>query len=135
MSWNAYLHDDRGHLEGDWNYTHNTSRMIYDVLERAGFELAPSTRPCSTYDHDTKTWTSHPDGYGTISWYDHLDGLPGPEGAAYLDLIIRGLEADPGRYREMNPENGWGDYDSLLKTLCDMRSAVPEWPTAWSTSG
>ena len=45
MSWNAYLTDDRGHTEGDWNYTHNCSGMIYAVLDDAGVELAADTTP------------------------------------------------------------------------------------------
>lgn len=97
MSWDAYLTDDRGHSEGDWNY--------------------------------------HPDGHGTVAWWEHLDGMTGPEGAAYLDVIVRGLEADPARFRQMNPPNGWGNYDDLLELLRKMRGAVPEWPTTWSASG
>lgn len=135
MSWDAWLTDDRGHSEGEWNYTHNTSRMIYAVLDDAGVELAASTRPCSTYDHETQEWVSHPNGHGTITWWDHLNGMSGPAGAAYLDTIVRGLEADPDRFRAMNPENGWGDYEGVLKVLTEMRNAVPEWPTEWGASG
>src|SRR5687768_13234721 len=135
MSWDAWLTDDRGHTEGDWNYTHNCNRMIRAALDDAGFVLADSTTPCSTYDHDTKEWVHHPDGSGRIPWWKHMHGMSGPEGAAYLDTIVRGLEADPDRFRAMNPENGWGDFDSLVKVLTEMRNAVPEWPTSWSTSG
>ena len=69
------------------------------------------------------------------SWWTYLDGMEGPQGAALLDRIVRGLEGDPGRFRVMNPENGWGDYDSFLAVLRDMRKSVPEWPTTWSVSG
>lgn len=122
MSWDASLHDDRGHCEGDWNYTHNCSRMIYAVLEDEGIELG-------------ERLMGFPERMLPCSWYDRLNGATGPDGAAYLDTIVRGLEADPERFRAMNPENGWGDYDSLLKTLTDMRDRVPEWPTEWSASG
>lgn len=135
MSWDAHLIDDRGHTEGDWNYTHNTSRMIYAVLADAGVELPADIRACSTYDRETETWTHHPNGHGTVAWWDYLDGMTGPEGAAYLNVIIRGLEADPDRFRAMNPENGWGNYDDLVKLLTEMRNSVPEWPTTWSASG
>lgn len=70
-----------------------------------------------------------------ITWWKTLDGMSGPEGAAYLHTIIKGLEADPDRFREMNPPNGWGNYDGLLEKLIEMRNAVPEWPTVWSASG
>lgn len=122
MSWDAYLHDDRGHQEGGWNYTHNTNRMIAAALEFQGDE---PVEQCGGP-------------LGRVigpSWWDRLDGLSGPEGAAYLHRIITGLKSDPERFRAMNPPNGWGDYDSLLKVLTDMRDAVPEWPSEWTVSG
>lgn len=107
MSWDASLVDDRGHTEREFNYTHNTSVMIYTVLT------------------DSADWP----------WWARLSGMSGPEGAAFLDRIIRGLEADPELFRGMNPRNGWGDYDSLVAMLTTMRNAVPEWPTTWHASG
>ena len=121
MSWDAYLYDDRGHCEGEWGYTHNTNRMIAEALK--------------VYEIET------PECGGSLgkvigpAWWYELNDKPGPEGAAYLDKIIRGLEGDPMKFQEMNPPNGWGDYDSLLKTLRTMRASVPEWPTVWSVHG
>lgn len=109
MSWDAELTDDRGHTEGEWNYTHNTNRMINHAFADS-------------------SWA------GT-SWWRCLDGMTGSDGAAFLDRIIRSMESDPETFREMNPENGWGDYDSLLVVLREMRAAVPEWPTEWRVSG
>jgi hypothetical protein len=113
MSWDAWLIDDRGHEEGSWNYTHNTNRMANAVIDDE-FDVQPGE------------WRT---------WWARLDGLSGPEGAAMLDRIIRGLQADPARFEAMNPENGWGNYDSFVKVLTEMRNAVPEWPTKWSASG
>ena len=31
MSWDAFLIDDRGHVEGDWNYTHNINKMVHEA--------------------------------------------------------------------------------------------------------
>ena len=119
MSWDATLTDDRGHVEGDWNFTHNTNPMIHDALDVIGWELPP-----------------HPHFPGRKgSWYDVLDGADGPAGAAYLDAIIRQLEADPARYEAMNPPNKWGSYTNLLRVLREMRAAVPEWPCRWSANG
>lgn len=133
MSWDAWLTDDRGHSEGSWGCTHNTSPMIYAVLRDAGIVLPDDTAPCITYENGKPV--KHPNGYGTIPWWMHLDGMSGPEGAAFLHVIVSGLEADPQRFRAMNPENGWGDYDGMLKELRAMRDAVPEWPTTWSAIG
>lgn len=136
MSWDAHLIDDRGHEEGWWNYTHNTSSMIYAVLEDAGIELAPDTRPCWAHPLTAEGKLTHyPNGKGTIAWWEHLNGLDGPEGAEFIGSILKGLRADPARFEAMNPPNGWGTYDGIVKVLTEMHDAVPEWPTRWSASG
>lgn len=128
MSWDATLYDDRGHVEGDWNYTHNCNRMANAVLDPEELRLAGKA-----------WWLKHgrPDvaeeAEGT--WWEMLDGSDGPRGAALLNRIISELAADPERFRAMNPPNGWGDYDSFIEILREMRDAVPEWPTEWTVSG
>lgn len=123
MSWDADLIDDRGHSDGEWNYTHNCNGMANAVLDE-NYEQRPVGEEVFCFKDK-----------GHVSWWRRLNGLSGPEGAAFLDTIIRGLEADPERFRAMNPPNGWGDYDSFLKRLTEMRNAVPEWPTTWRVSG
>lgn len=139
MSWNAHLVDDRGHTEGDWNYTHNCNGMANIAAEEAGVDIPIDTTECwalPAKPGGAFGLTHYPTGTGDrLSWWRHLDGMSGPEGASFLDKIIRGLEADPDRFRAKNPENGWGDFDSFLKTLTEMRNAVPEWPTKWSVNG
>ncbi len=123
MSWDAYLIDDRGHYDGEWNYTHNCNGMANAAL----YEDPPDAEQPSTFDEVFRPTRE--------SWWKLLDGMSGPLGAAMLDRIIKRLEADPQRFRAMNPANGWGDYDSFLKTLTEMRNAVPEWPTKWEVYG
>ena len=93
---------------GDWNYTFNIAPMIVGALE----SIPPG-------EH----------------WLDRLDGKPGPEGAAFLNDLISRLEADPARFEDMNPPNGWGSYAGLLLLLREMRDRVPECPTTWWASG
>jgi hypothetical protein len=134
VSWDADLTDDRGHVEREWNYTHNCNGMANAVLT-----------PEELHEGGVRWWAkrnrqdvidrAEADGRPLGSWWDCLDGMEGPEGAAFLDRIIRALEGEPERFVAMNPENGWGDYDSFLKRLTEMRDAVPEWPTKWTTSG
>jgi len=31
-----------------------------------------------------------------------------------LSVALRVMVADPGRFMQFNPKNGWGDYDGLL---------------------
>lgn len=126
MSWDADLVCDCcGHATGQWNYTHNTNRMIADARESIGH--ADAHELGST--HPIMKAIGPP-------WYEVLDGMPGSEGARYLSDIITALEADPQRYRSMNPENGWGSYDSLLSVLREMRErSTTEVPMTWRCSG
>jgi hypothetical protein len=122
MSWAASLIDDRGHCEGEWNYTHNCNNMI-----------------AAAYEAHTGVGTEQTSGVLGAAigacWWDRLDGATGQDGRRYLADIISGLEADPARYRAMNPENGWGSYDTLLERLQEMRDRVPDWPCTWRVSG
>lgn len=65
-------------------------------------------------------------------WPRDFAGLDGPDGAAYLHRVISMLENDPLRFEAMNPPNGWGDYDTLLDVLREMRAAVPEQRCTWA---
>lgn len=115
MSWDISLICDGDGTEiVDQNYTHNTSVMIYTVLrEDPEFDQLAAHEP----------------------WWHRLNGMSGPEGAAFLHRIIVGLNSDPVRFRAMNPANGWGDYDQLVDILTQMRNSVPEAPTTWSGHG
>lgn len=113
MSWDATLTDNYGDEIGDWNYTHNTSAMIYEALSRAGVALSKQER-----------------------WYTRLDGMWGTEGRTYLTTIVRQLEDEPATFKAMNPQNGWGDYDGLLRILREMRDRVPDdFATRWEAGG
>lgn len=111
MSWDASLECGTcGHEIRQWNYTHNCNRMANRVL----------------------TDIAHP---GDETWWKLLNGMSGPDGAAFLAKIIAGLEADPETFRAQNPENGWGSYDSFVKVLSEMRDAVPEARSTWRVWG
>jgi hypothetical protein len=71
------------------------------------------------------------------AWWKRLDGVSGQLGAAYLASIVEGLESDPERFRGMNPPNGWGEYDGLLRVLREMRDrpAEDDRPSVWRVSG
>lgn len=128
MSWDATLHDDRGHLEHTQNYTHNTNAMIAEAILASEDVETPTT---STLSED------HPLAIAIgPAWMERLHGMSGEEGVKFLQMIITEFEANPAKYRAMNPENGWGDYDSLLIVLKRMRDTTPtDWPTKWSVFG
>lgn len=100
MSWDAAV------CGYEWNYTHNTNRMVNAAAEAAGLDL------------DGKTW------------FDHLKGRTIYETRPFLAAIVAELAAHPDKYRAMNPENGWGSYDSLLPVLWEMRDVRPPPPVS-----
>lgn len=137
MSWDASLSIDGVSWAGDsWNYTHNTSRMIADALERAGEPLGEEEgMRCRCPNPDDPTGPLLPCNCSE-SWWKRLNGMSGSEGCRYLSVIVEQFEKDPDHYREMNPANGWGNYDGILKTLTEMRDAcTSEIPMTWEASG
>jgi hypothetical protein len=122
MSWDADLIttlDDKEVRVSDqsWNYTHNCNRMISDVLKKLG--------------HDIQTHFL----VGDV-WWKSFGGRQAGDADELFDALIAGLEAEPERFRAMNPANGWGDYERLLVVLREMRAHGKEWPSAtWRISG
>lgn len=47
-----------------------------------------------------------------------------------LQRAVAAMEANPTRYEEMNPPNGWGDYQGALSYLRRLRDACAEHPKA-----
>lgn len=43
-----------------------------------------------------------------------------------LETLVAKFKADPDRYRELNPTNGWGDYDSHLAQLLEITDFIRE---------
>ena len=109
MSWDATLTDDRGHTEGEWNYTHNTNAMLNLADNNAGIQVE--------------------------SWWRHLDGMTGPEGGAFLQAIVNEIWREPATYEKLDPPNGWGSCATVMLVLREMIRAVPEWPTTWTVHG
>lgn len=52
----------------------------------------------------------------------------GPEGLEILERAVLALESDPDRFRKMNPANGWGSYDGLLKVFREMVREMKDGP-------
>lgn len=69
-------------------------------------------------------------------WREALggDGLaafhhaPASEAAGPLNTGVRRMEADPAKYRAMNPPNGWGNYEDALDVLRELRDACHTHP-------
>lgn len=49
-----------------------------------------------------------------------MRGKPAAEVKIILATAVRNMLAEPEKYRALNPENGWGDYESCVKYLVDL---------------
>lgn len=71
-----------------------------------------------------------------LMWLTALNGVslrdfnhvPCSEAAGPLAEAVRRMEADPDTYREMNPPNGWGDYEGALAYLRRLSEACATHP-------
>lgn len=99
------------------NYTHNCNAMIraasihpfphQEVSTFAEVILrAPTTGEC---------------------WGDYND-KPAKEAGAFASRIADELERDPEKYRPMQPENGWGSYDTVIELCRAVARACAEYP-------
>lgn len=138
MSWDAILYDTDEHMFGQWNYTHNTNGMIDCFIQESADLDKMIERSADWWERRDRF--DRAEEYRKkrhVSWWMALDRMTGPEGRDFLDRCIKVLEADPERFRAMNPENGWGNYEGLLDVLRQMRNAVPTYdtPTKWVVHG
>lgn len=116
MSWDASLNT---RVDGktitipgaEWNHTHNCNHMINAAMKDLGIEKKGP-------------------------WWKQIDGKTASESNKFLGDVINVLQTDPIRFVAMNPDNGWGSYDSLLSVLGDMRDTGIQFPSAtWNVWG
>lgn len=64
------------------------------------------------------------------------DALYNSDGKKALDIIpvlekgIKHMQENPKEYEAMNPENGWGSYETALPWLIDFCYSCKEYPDA-----
>ena len=59
-----------------------------------------------------------------------LSGMGGDEAYPILVDAIKKMKDSPDKYKEMNPPNGWGNYEGALNVLEEMAKAALECPKA-----
>lgn len=151
MSWYAHLvlgdpEGDGSVTVGEWGFTHNCNGMANAVIDRfwpgyarsVALQLWGGTGQKSGRPVNGEwLWrTVEEDEEQTASWYRILGTLNSRESIEFLDLIVGTMMETPEHFREMNPENGWGDFDSFLAVLREMRARAAEFPSAkWTVGG
>lgn len=121
--WDARFPDREPYTVASWeeafsaNITHNLGKMaaeagIYLALWRPGEMLDPSAH--SKITGQSAIGNYH--GEGGVFELENL--LPVPHARDLIEPLRAGLallRAEPERFKCFNPENGWGDYDGLVR--------------------
>lgn len=64
-------------------------------------------------------------------WEPDENGIQvGSEMIGFLEAGLALLRAEPERFKKFNPENGWGDYDGLVRFADNVLVACREHPAA-----
>lgn len=80
--------------------------------------------------HNLTEMASHANLYLAL-WRPEEDGFK--QAADLIEPLTEGLErlkAAPEKYKQYNPENGWGDYDGLLTFVENYLGACRQYPNA-----
>lgn len=67
---------------------------------------------------------------GFSDWPYEVDGWDAQDLGIALAKSLEELTRDPKRFRAMNPKNGWGDYDTLVPVLQQIRELCAKYPSA-----
>lgn len=59
---------------------------------------------------------------------DTLEGRSAADVGEWAMYTLRNLEAQPEKYRAMNPPNGWGNYDDLVRDWRCFIDAIRKYP-------
>lgn len=86
--------------------------------------------------HTFELWEASPTYNLTRMWkaaglnLSEWEGRSASECVRELQLAVERMEADPDKFKALNPPNGWGDYDGLLEVLTEFRDHCEAHPKA-----
>lgn len=90
------------------------AKRVVDVYEdNITYNLAPMYYKCIDIDGGLKA----------------LNGMKCKDAVPVLNRAIDDLIENKEEYEKLNPENGWGSYEGLLKSLKSLRIACLENPS------
>jgi hypothetical protein len=111
------------HQDASFNLTYNLGAM----LREAGWPTR--TRRESFWDPAAFS-TDTPDPDAVTNWDILKEGRRAADFGEMVGRVVANLEADPERFRALNPPNGWGNYDICLTELRNFLAAIEEHPNA-----
>lgn len=103
--------------------------MSYDVqiTVNTGFEDV-CVEECGNYTYNVSEM--YYDAFGLKEGLRGLHDMGCESARKHLADAIKKMESDPEKYRAMNPENGWGDYEGALNFLKRIRKDCAKHPKA-----
>lgn len=87
----------------------------------------------ATIDNTWRNYTSNVSPMWSEALGHHITELENRPGRECYPLLVAAtelMEAQPDRFKAMNPENGWGDYDGALSVLRELASWCRKYPDA-----
>lgn len=57
-----------------------------------------------------------------------LNGMNCKQAGYIVDFVLDNFAKDPEKYRAMNPENGWGNFDSFREYIQKLGDACKKYP-------
>lgn len=105
--------------------------MSLDLYLRCSHCNQDATEWNYTYNVSKMWYSVYPEAKGMID----IEGMTGKESLPRLIYFAQRMRDCPGAFKEMNPPNGWGSYDSFLKAIEDLIKQAKEYPTLiWRAS-
>lgn len=117
--WWLMADEQQSYDDAHFNVTYNLGPM----LVAAGW---PTRERYKTLDLQAA-----PDrGNGSVCNWDVLKGTRAADLGEMVGTVVRNLESDPDRFRELNPPNGWGNYKVCLTEMRNFLAAIEQHPNA-----
>ena len=110
---------------GEWNWRHPEGKIV----AHKGIEDAPvvfnSRITANLYPMAKEA------GLGDCLWDHYKMGITRPRDLVkHLEKGLQVLLEDPKRFKALNPENGWGTYETLVRFVTEYLKACVEYPYA-----
>ena len=95
------------------------------------FEGEDTKETCELYERNITHNVANM--WGRAGIFNSLYNSGGKKAKEELENLREGLkkmEDSPAEYRKLDPENGWGDYDSALEFLREVVSYCAKYPNS-----
>lgn len=97
---------------------------VYTIIELDGEKILCQEAGNMTWNVNSMYYACLKDMDVELESMSDWNNKPSNEILPHIEGIIRIMESDPNRFKAMNPENGWGNYEGALKWMKEIRIAI-----------